>query len=148
MERSLASRVRRTTRKTRSICAEGGRREWSALRGCVAANGEGRADLELANGSRAVAFKHWGDDVHGGDDHREQIDEEPARFAVPSKELSRLHDPPHAFDVRGNGHYAKAHDDHIHRKDHVEDPIHHEEPVYGLWWRQEGNLEWRENGDE
>ena len=81
------------------------------MRGRVAANGEGRADLQLANGLRAVAFEHRGDDVHGGDDQREQIDEEPARLAVPSKELSGFHDPPHAVDVRGNGHYSKAHDE-------------------------------------
>ena len=118
------------------------------MRGRDAANGEGRADLQLANGLRAVAFEHRGDDVHGGDDQREQIDEEPARLAVPSKELSGFHDPPHAVDVLGNGRYSKAHDDHIHRKDHVQNPIHHEKPVDGLRRRHEGDLEWRENGDE
>ena len=58
---------------------------------------------------------------------------------------STIHRMPSMFE---DGRYSKAHDDHIHRKDHVQNPIHHEKPVDGLRRRHEGDLEWRENGDE
>ena len=108
----------------------------------------GCTNLKLAEHFRVAVAEQRSDDVHHGDNERECINEEPAGFVIPLKQLLGGHDPSHALNVRSDGDYAKAHDDYIDRKDQVEDPIHPEEPVYVLRLRQEGNLEWREKGDD
>mmetsp|Transcript_33088 Transcript_33088/g.78613 ORF Transcript_33088/g.78613 Transcript_33088/m.78613 type:complete len:590 (+) Transcript_33088:327-2096(+) len=55
--------------------------------------------LELADDGRVLGVEQRSDDVHQGDDEREQIDEEPAGFVVPCKQLLGLHDPSHALYV-------------------------------------------------